>query len=170
MFFFECKMFKGIWLQQSKFKSPRHLLIYLLLKLHSQTDKISLVGACHLPKFRSRRPKATVKMTLYEPLIMGSNTISTWCITAFVWTISHYFNLPARTQTWCEFIGQAGCHLMVTRLESQSSSAAAPDDAILFSHTGLVPVFQLGLTRWWFMETQPNWTSLVSTLCSSPAL
>ena len=46
----EYKNFKWICLQQLRLECPHHLLVYWLLKLHSQTDKISFIGPCHLPK------------------------------------------------------------------------------------------------------------------------
>ena len=38
--------------------------MYYLLKLHSQTDKISLVGPCHLPKILGQKAEATTEVTL----------------------------------------------------------------------------------------------------------
>ena len=56
------------------FKCPQHLIVYKVLKLDWQTDKISFVGSAIFPKFWSEKDKAT---TLNEPPITFCNNF-TW--------------------------------------------------------------------------------------------
>ena len=46
------------------------------VKLHSQTDKISFIGPCHLLKLIGQKAKTTTKVTLYEPPIKGLFTLN----------------------------------------------------------------------------------------------
>ena len=43
--------------------------MYQLLKLHSQTDKMSFQGPTTFSKFWGKKAKATTRVTLYEPTI-----------------------------------------------------------------------------------------------------
>ena len=52
------------------FECFHHILVYEILKLNSQTDKISFTCPCHLPKIFGKKAKATTKVTLYEPPII----------------------------------------------------------------------------------------------------
>ena len=50
-----------------------------VLKLHSQTDKISFVGPITFPKFWGKKAKAATRMTLYEPPNIFKKTFFTAC-------------------------------------------------------------------------------------------
>ena len=59
----KCKKFKQIFLLNIGFVCPYHIMVCPSLNLHSQNDKVPLVGSCHLLKFWGKKPKATTKVT-----------------------------------------------------------------------------------------------------------
>ena len=59
----ECKKFKWIWLQQVGSVCRHHL------HLQSQNHKVPFLSPHQFPKFASKKPKVTTKVTLQEPPI-----------------------------------------------------------------------------------------------------
>ena len=53
-----CKKVKQIWFYQWRFLCLHHLLVYYLLKLHLQSDKISFIGPHHFPKNLEQKGKS----------------------------------------------------------------------------------------------------------------
>ena len=72
-------------LHMVQFECPNHFMVSPPLKMHSQNDKVALVGPHNLPKLWGKKPKATTKVTLTSHQQRKHKIKWTWRIWLHQW-------------------------------------------------------------------------------------